>query len=78
VVKGLEDGILLSLDVAVDEVWRSFGELVVHVSACWDGKDVVQFLKRTLLRLWDPQENHHERDEIGSGVEAEDTGGAHG
>jgi hypothetical protein len=45
----------------------------VHVGAGWDGEDVVEFLKGSLLSLGDPEEDHDQCDDIRAGVEAEDS-----
>lgn len=72
-VERLENSTLTLEDPAVDPPWKSLGELVVHVGACWDGEDVVEFLECTLLGLGDPEEDHNERDNVRAGIEAEDS-----
>jgi hypothetical protein len=72
-VQRLEDSILSLEDPAVDPIWESLGELVAHVGACGDGEDVVEFFEGTLFSFRDPEENHDQCQNIGSGVEAEDS-----
>ena len=66
-IERLEDSALASEDPAIDPPWESLGELVVHVSAGWDGEDVVEFLKGSLLSLGDPEEDHNQRHDIRAG-----------
>ena len=58
-------------DVLVEEPRQRLGDLVVHVSACGHSEDVVQLLERALLRLRNPEEDHHKRDDIKTSIEAE-------
>jgi len=76
-VEWLESGTLVEEDPALDEVWERLGDLVAHVGAGGDGEDVVEFLKRALLGLGNPEEDHDEGDDVGAGVEAKDAGGSH-
>jgi hypothetical protein len=78
VVQRLENSILALQDPVVEPPWESFGELVAHVRASWDSEDVVELFESALLRLRDPEEDHDQRDDVGSGIEAEYTCGAHG
>ena len=47
--------------------------MVAHVGSGWDCKDVVEFFEGALLCLRDPEEDHDESNDVGSGVETEDT-----
>ena len=72
-VKRFQYSIFSEEDPAVDEVRESLGDLVAHVGSGWNGEDVVQFLKSPLFGLGNPEENHHESDNVCPGVETKDT-----
>lgn len=46
-------------------------QLVGSMSTRWDTKDVVQFLKCALHRLWDHEEDNNKRQDIQTSVETE-------
>jgi hypothetical protein len=43
------------------------------VSSGWDGEDVFEFFEGALFCLGDPEKDHDESDNVGSGIETEDT-----
>jgi hypothetical protein len=73
VVERLENSVLAHKDPAVNEVWQSLGDLITHVGSGWDSKDVVKFFEGALFCLRDPEKDHDESNDVGAGVEAEDT-----
>lgn len=84
IVVGLEvvqlrtNGALAHKDIALDPPRQDLRELVIHVSARRDGKDVVQFLERALLSLRQPEEDHDAGNDVEGGVEAKRALDGHG
>jgi hypothetical protein len=72
-VERLENSVFLLKDPTIKPPWESGEELVAHMGTSGNSEDVVQFLKGTLLGLWDPEKDHDQCDDIGTGVETEDT-----
>lgn len=62
---------LLAENVRLDPVRSNLAGLVLHMRASGHSEDIIQLLKRALLRLRQPEEDHPEREEVKTGVEAE-------
>lgn len=71
VVKRLESSALVKENPPLDEVGKRLGELILSMSASRNSKDIVQLFQRPLLRLWYKEEDHHERHDVQTSVEAE-------
>lgn len=63
-VQGFELSVLLAEDVSTEEVRQDLEDLVVHVSGCGDSKDIVEFLKGTLLCFRNPEINHYQGKDV--------------
>ncbi len=72
-IQRLQFQVLASHDVFAEPVRQRFGELVVHVGACRDSEDVIEFLERALLGLGHPEEDHDESGDVEEGVESKGT-----
>jgi len=69
---------LAAENVALDPVRRNLGDLVAHVTASGNGKNVVEFLECALFRLWKPQEDHEEGKQVHACIEAKHANGMKG
>lgn len=65
--------ILLTQDSSPEPVRQNFEQLVTHVGTSRNSKDVVQLLKRTLLGLRQPEEDHSASQSIHTSVETKGT-----
>lgn len=64
--------------MALKEPGQPGAGLVGHVTAGGHGKDVIQLFQSPLLGLWEPEEDHDQRDDVQCRVEAESTLGREG
>lgn len=64
-------GVLALQDPPFEPVWKCLGELIMHVRARRDGKDIVEFLEGPLLGFRHPEEDHDEGGDVEESVEAE-------
>jgi hypothetical protein len=63
-VQRCEDDVLLAKDLRLDEPWKPGADVILDMSACRNGEDVVQFFERTLFGLWDKQEDHDKGENV--------------
>jgi hypothetical protein len=59
-VQRFQVSILLKEDIALDPPGEDLENLVSHMLACRNSKDVIEFFKGTLLGLGNPDEDHDE------------------
>ena len=69
-------GALPEQNPALEPPRQNREDLVAHVRPGGDGKDIIEFLERTLLGLGNPKENHNQSTHVKACVEAESAGGA--
>lgn len=58
-VERLQLSILSEEDPSFDKIWQGLCELILHMNACWNGKDEVELFESALFRLWDEEEDHN-------------------
>lgn len=68
-------GIALPEDPAPDPPGKDGAQRVLGVHTVGNGKNVVQLLKRLLLRLGNADEDHGQGDQVEARIETEDTNG---
>jgi hypothetical protein len=62
----LQHGILIPEHPPLEEVGQSLGDLILHVNASRDRKDIVELLQCSLFGLRYPEENHDQSNEVQS------------
>lgn len=73
IVKRLKLGVLLPQHISLEPPRSSFACLVSNEPATGDSEDVIELFQSPLLCLWNKQEDHDERANIQSSVEAKGT-----
>ena len=74
-VQRLQLGALVAQHIALEPPGRRLGDLVTHMLACRDRKDIIQLLEGALLGLGHEEEDQHESRDVEARVEGES---AHG
>jgi hypothetical protein len=62
----LQHGIPIPEHPPLEEVGQSLGDLILHVNASRDRKDIVELLQCSLFGLRYPEENHDQSNEVQS------------
>lgn len=70
-VQRLQLGALVAQHIALEPPGRRLGDLVTHMLACRDRKDIIQLLEGALLGLGHEEEDQHEGRDVQTGVEGE-------